>query len=124
MTTTRKPLILAIVVLSAGVLSVNAAGGEGLQGLPRAMPSDYAAAGVDLADSSQVPATSNHMGGIPRAMPSDYAIYFASLPSPASDGFDWGDAGVGAAAALAALLLALLAAIAVGQRWRFPRLPA
>ena len=57
-------------------------------GMPRAMPSDYAAAGVEL-PTPRVPATM----------------------TPAVDRFDWRDAGVGAAIAAGALALAAGAAL-------------
>ena len=102
--------------MAVDVPTASAAGGGDTQGLPRAMPSDYAAAGVNLADSSQVPATSNHFGGIPRAMPSDYEVYFASISPAASDGFDWSDAALGAGASTARLLTIIAAGALAARR--------
>ncbi len=66
--------------------------------LPRVMPSDYARAGVNLTPPA----------GMPRAMPSDYEAYFGSQRKPVG-AIDWPSAGVRAGIALAALLAAALA---------------
>ncbi len=75
--------------------------------LPRPMPSDYARAGVKLTPQA----------GMPRAMPSDYDAYFGSQPKPVG-GIDWPSASIGAGIALGAVLAAALA-VALRPRLAF-----
>jgi|Tabmets5t2r1_1033131.scaffolds.fasta_scaffold116159_1 hypothetical protein len=105
------------IVAAAVLLPVAQAGAQaastsewGEYGMPRAMPSDYAA----------------HLGQLPRAMPSDYGTeiqpgdYGMPRAMPADfepisgtsggNGFDWADAGIGAGATFGLVLLALAAA--------------
>jgi hypothetical protein len=90
-------------------------------GLPRAMPSHYERAGIEL----------QRQTGAPRTMPADYAAAGAALDAPhvpvavahSGPGFDWADAGLGAAAAF--LMLALIgSSLLVVRRRRETRMGA
>lgn len=92
-------ILMTAIALLAPAQAAAIEGGD--YGAPRAMPSDYTAAGVPEWRSA----------GIPRAMPSDYAAYFASVEEPVpADGFDWVAAGIGAGSALGAVIFAAFAA--------------
>ncbi len=75
--------------------------------LPRSMPSDYARAGVKLTPEA----------GMPRAMPSDYGAYFGSQPKPVG-GIDWASAGIGAGITLGVVLAAALAVMFIRRHDR------
>ena len=88
--------VAAAVLLPAAQAAPTTEWGE--YGMPRAMPSDYAAHFAAQIEPGQY--------GMPRPLPSDY--------EPVGDtsggsGFDWGDAGIGAGAALGLVLVALAA---------------
>ena len=125
---------IASVVAATAVL-VPAAQASGDYGTPRAMPADYATA-IET-DSYGMPRAlpadyAAQLGQLPRAMPADYGTviepgqYGMPRPLPAdyepiggtsgSDGFDWADAGIGAAATFGLVLLALAGTIALRRR--------
>ena len=68
--------------------------------MPRALPADYARAGVTL----------DRPAGMPRAMPADYARYATPNPAEQGDGFDWSAALVGASVMLALVVAAAFVA--------------
>jgi hypothetical protein len=80
---------------------------KGEYGMPRAMPSDYATAGVAL-DGETARATGR--GQRPLAPRGGNAVVASS------DRFDWADAGIGAGVGGAVLLLAAAAALAARQQ--------
>ena len=93
-------------------------------GIPRAMPSHYEEAGVEL----------RRQTGATRAMPADYAaagvaldplpVLAGDLRSPAASrpGFDWADAGVGAAAAALLMLGMIVSSVLMLRRRRETRM--
>jgi hypothetical protein len=105
---------LALAVLAAALLAPGAAAqGDPDYGMPRAMPSDYAAAQGVLprvmpSDYAHAGVALTPQAGMPRAMPADHDAYFAPQREPRG-GFDWPSAGIGAGIALAAVLAAALA---------------
>ena len=103
----RLTRLAGALVAAAVLLPVAQAGAQassvsewGEYGMPRAMPSDYAAYFATQIEPGDY--------GLPRAMPSDYQ----PVGSPSSgSGFDWADAGIGAGAAFGLVLLALAAVL-------------
>jgi hypothetical protein len=77
---------------------------KGEYGMPRAMPSDYANAGVAVGETAR--ATGRGM----RPLPPQGSV------ARSSERFDWADAGVGAGVGGAVLLLAAAAALAARQQ--------
>lgn len=99
---TRLAAVLAAAAVLVPVTHAGAqapsAGEWGEYGMPRAMPSDYAAhfaAQIEPGDY-----------GMPRPLPSDYEPVGGTS---GGSGFDWADAGIGAGAALGLVLVALAA---------------
>jgi hypothetical protein len=120
----------AAVVLAALAAPAGAAQ-QGLRyGVPRAMPSDYAAAGVAIGREYGMPARAralpadrrgrtsdagSHTYGMPRALPSDYARLAASQTG-SRGGVDWSLGALGAASFLAALTLGLVVLLRTARR--------
>ena len=117
---------IAGIALSAALLAPMAQAGTTEQAwLPRAMPSDYAAAAKALprampADYARAGVTLLQPVGMPRAMPSDYATHVASTRVEPRGGFDWVAAASGAAGTLGWVLLATLG-VALVRRGSRPR---
>jgi hypothetical protein len=87
-------------------------------GMPRAMPSDYAANRGDRIELVRLnDRVSNDVRGLDRV--ENVRVEPRGLDKPVlvtdTRSFDWGDAGIGAGAAFAALLLAGAAALSVRQ---------
>jgi hypothetical protein len=106
----RPAAVLAAAAVLVPVTQAGAqappAGGWGEYGMPRAMPSDYAAhfaAQIEPGDY-----------GMPRPLPADYELAFRTT---GGDTFDWADAGIGAGAAFGLVLLAAAAALTL-RGWR------
>ena len=115
---------LAVGMLAAALLAPGAAAAhhDPEYGIPRAMPSDYAAAHGVLprpmpSDYARAGVKLTPQAGMPRPMPSDYDAYFGSQRKPVG-GIDWWSAGIGAAITLGALLAAALA-VALRARLAF-----
>ena len=109
---------LAGALLAAAVLlpvaqagaQASSAGEWGEYGMPRAMPSDYAAYFATQIEPGDY--------GMPRPLPADYEP--VGSPSSGSE-FDWADAGIGAGAAIGLVLLALAAALTLRGGRRLKR---
>jgi len=121
---------LAVGVLAAALLAPGAAAADydPEYGMPRAMPSHYAAAQGVLprampADYARAGVRLTPQAGMPRPMPSDYDAYLGSQRKPVS-GLDWPSAGIGAAITLGALLAAALAVMLIRRNDRMRRMPA
>ena len=121
---------LAVGVLAAALLApgATAADYDPGYGMPRATPSDYAAAQGVLprpmpSDYAQAGVKLTPQAGMPRPMPSDYDAYLGSQRKPVS-GLDWPSAGIGAAITLGALLAAALALMLIRRNDRMRRMPA
>ncbi len=106
---------LALAVLAAALLAPGAGAANHARdyGMPRAMPSDYAASQGVLprvmpSDYARAGVSLTPQAGMPRALPSDYDAYFASNRNPVG-GTDWPSAGIGAGIMLGVLLAAALA---------------
>jgi hypothetical protein len=97
------------------VLSLAAAGAPAAS----ARPADFVPAGKQAPasvysrpDKSLIPATTNYGGGIANA-PAPHAVVRAQTPA---SGFDWGDAGIGAAGGLALAMLGVGGGLAIAHR--------
>jgi hypothetical protein len=100
--------------------SNNSSSSTGGQGAPPILsaptPSQSAAiqrAEQQAAEGSTLPAGARYSNAEVNAYPSGSAVTRASAPD---GGFDWGDAGIGAAGALAIAMLAVGGGLAVSQR--------
>lgn len=90
---------LTALALAAALLAPAAlAAGEPEYGLPRAMPSDYAAAG--LAEEEGL-----RQHGLPRPTPAEYAASLTSDGEERSTVIEWPSVGLGAGFAFAAVAL-------------------
>jgi hypothetical protein len=121
---------LALAVLAAALLAPGAgAANHALDyGMPRAMPSDYAASQGVLprvmpSDYARAGVKLTPRAGMPRAMPSDYEAYFGSQRKPVG-GIDWPSAGIGAGITLGAVLAAALAVALIRRNDRMRHMTA
>jgi hypothetical protein len=123
-----KRLALAVVAAALLAPAAGAAPQARDYGMPRAMPSDYAAAQGVLprpmpSDYARAGVKLTPQAGMPRAMPSDYEAYFGSNPKPVG-GFDWPSAGIGAGITLGAVLAAALAVALIRRNDRVRHMTA
>ena len=111
MTTTRRTATATLLVLSLAAASAPTAG---------ARPADYTPAAKQPAtsvysrpDKSLIPVTTPYNGRVATQVGAQQAVVRVQAPQ---SGFDWGDAGIGAAGGVALTILGLGGALTVSQR--------
>jgi hypothetical protein len=112
MTTTHRIGTTAGLVLSLAAVAVPGVSARPIGADPASVTSPRAAAGYSLQDKSIVPATST---SVPTTANVSGPSPVVRLQAPAN-GFDWGDAGIGAAGGIALSMIGLGGALAVSQR--------
>ena len=126
MSTTHRITTTALLILSLAATGAPAASAMPARGEPAGAPKPAPAAAYSRQDKSMIPATtpaSTPTTSGPRSEVVSGGGYGSGTAAPTvvrvvdgNSGFDWGDAGIGAAGGVALALLGLGGALALSQR--------